>query len=561
MFNKFQNFILVILLFYQTSLYSKSTGFDNFNSKNLSNYFSGIVAFENENNTDALKFFNSSKVLINQHDPYFKRYINSLVLEKKVSNAINVIRSNKDNKNLNFFDAYLLLILDDLKKNNIEKALQNLDRAAKLEIQDSFSKIIIQTLKQYILVFKEKRIFNENKNLGSLSLINEAFQRCYLNDPKTQIYFTNLINKQDVDYSRYIYFYISYLVDKNKITEIKKILSDIYYINSTLLLSQGKSWIEKNNFDKFKKVFSCRNHNHIIGEFLFLISNLYSSEEDYERSNFYLYLSNFSNSKFVFNLSLLAENYYFIEDYDKSKKILKNFTKDNEQYFWYRKKKEAQIISKQKSKSDSLRYITSEFEKISKPNNKMILDIGNFYKNTKDYETAIKFYSEVIKNFNGDSQIKSDLLYRRGGSYERLGDYVNADKDLLNSLTINPDDAYVLNYLAYSWLERNYKIEEAIDMLEIAYAATDDDPYIIDSIGWAYYLTKNFVKAEKFLRRAVELMPDDPIVNDHYGDILWKLDQKIQARYFWNNVLKMKDLETEMIKKINNKLVYGPKNS
>ena len=32
-------------------------------------------------------------------------------------------------------------------------------------------------------------------------------------------------------------------------------------------------------------------------------------------------------------------------------------------------------------------------------------------------------------------------------------------------------------------------------------------------------------------------MPDDPIVNDHYGDILWKLDQKIQARYFWKNVL------------------------
>ena len=43
-----------------------------------------------------------------------------------------------------------------------------------------------------------------------------------------------------------------------------------------------------------------------------------------------------------------------------------------------------------------------------------------------------------------------------------------ADKDLLYSLEINPDDAYVLNYLAYSWLERNFKINEAIEMLEIA---------------------------------------------------------------------------------------------
>ena len=127
----------------------------------------------------------------------------------------------------------------------------------------------------------------------------------------------------------------------------------------------------------------------------------------------------------------------------------------------------------------------------------------------------------------------------------------------MDSLKINPDDAYVLNYLAYSWLERDYKIEKAIKMLEIAYASKKDDPYIIDSIGWAYFLIEDYFKAEKFLKRAVELMPDDPIVNDHYGDILWKLNRKIQARYFWKNVLKMDEAEEEMLKKINIKLVEG----
>ena len=63
------------------------------------------------------------------------------------------------------------------------------------------------------------------------------------------------------------------------------------------------------------------------------------------------------------------------------------------------------------------------------------------------------------------------------------------------------------------------------------------------------------------MRRAVELMPNDPIVNDHYGDILWKLNQKIQARYFWTNVLKMDDAEEEMLKKINIKIIEGLKNS
>ena len=98
-------------------------------------------------------------------------------------------------------------------------------------------------------------------------------------------------------------------------------------------------------------------------------------------------------------------------------------------------------------------------------------------------------------------------------------------------------------------------------MLEKAYSYKSNDPYIIDSIGWAYYLVDNYLKAEEFLMRAVELMPDDPIVNDHYGDILWKLERKIQARYFWTNVLKMKDAETELKKNIKIKLINGLKNS
>ena len=94
-------------------------------------------------------------------------------------------------------------------------------------------------------------------------------------------------------------------------------------------------------------------------------------------------------------------------------------------------------------------------------------------------------------------------------------------------------------------------------MLEKAYNIQSDDPYIIDSPGWAYYLINDFVKAENYLKIAVQLMPDDPIVNDHYGDILWKLNRKIQARYFWSAVIQMKNTDEEMIKNIQNKLISG----
>jgi tetratricopeptide (TPR) repeat protein len=561
MFVKKIKLILIVFLLYQNPLYSQSTSFNDYNFKNLSKYFSGIVAFENKNNSIALQFFNSSKVLLNKHDPYLKRYIYSLVLENKVSQAINIVKNNKDRNNTNFFDAYLLLILDSLKKNNFEKANVYLVKISNLNRLDRFNLAILESLKEYIYVFKENKFLDNKKNFGKLSLISEAFQRCYLEDKATDRYFSNLINDEEADYTRYIYFYLSYLIQNDRIEDAKKITEDLDDINTTLLLSQGKSWIQNDNTKKLINVFSCKNPNDIIGEFLFLISNLYSSQDNFEKSNFYLNLSNFLNPKFVFNLSLVVENQYLNGEYKKAKKTLKKFKKEDSFYYWYRIKKEAQIIAKQRNKKESLNYITAEFEKINKPNNKVIFDIANFYKSSKKYEEAIKYYTELINTFDDLSEMKSDLLYRRGGSYERIGKYDKADKDLLYSLKINPEDAYVLNYLAYSWLERNYKINEAIEMLEKAYSSKSNDPYIIDSIGWAYYLIDDYLKAEKFLKRAVELMPYDPIVNDHYGDILWKLDRKIQARYFWGNVLEMDETEAEMIKNINIKMIMGLKNS
>ena len=561
MLKKLIKLLVISVIFYQTPVYSKSASFNDFNSRDLSNYFSGIVAFENRDNSDALKFFNSSKVLLNKHDLYLKRYVYSLVLEDKILQAINIIKDSGNKNNSDFFEAYILLIVDSLKQNNFVKAEKYLDQSLRFQNQNRFNLVIFETLRKYIHTFRYKEISNNEKNFGNISIITQAFQRCYLKKKNTKSPFLNLINNLDGDYSRYIFFYISYLIENKKIDEAIALAAQYEYISSTLLLSQSKIWIDNGKYEEFNEIFSCNNHNDIIGEFLFLISNLYSSQDDFEKSNFYLNLSNYLNPKFILNTSLVAENFYLNQEYEKAKKVLKNFDKKYEFYYWFRIKKEAQMIVKEQGYQEGINFISRKFDKIENPNLRMIFDIANFYKNSKQYEKAIEYYTQIILTLSEDSDIKSDLLYRRGGSYERLEDYKKADKDLLNSLKIDPDDAYVLNYLAYSWLERDHRIDEAIDMLEKAYSLKSNDPYITDSIGWAYYLIENYVEAEKYLKRAVELMPDDPIVNDHYGDILWKLDRKIQARYFWKNVLSFDDTEDELRKKINIKIIEGLKNS
>ena len=559
MISKIFKIILFLVLSYQTPVYSKSTSFNDFNSRDLSNYFSGIIAYENRDNSEALKYFNLSKVLLNSHDNYLKRYVNSLVLENKVAQAINVVKNNSKKSNSDFFDAYVLLIIDSLKKNDFDKADIYLDQSLRFQEENRINLVIFETLKQYIYTFKNKKLLPNKKNFGNLSLIAEAFQRCYYNDQRTSSFFLNLINSQQGDYSRYIFFYINYLIQNKEFDQAKSVIDQIDYIGSTLLLTQTKSWIDNNKFKSFEKIFSCRNHNDIISEFLFLISNLYSSQDNFEKSNFYLNLSIYLNPKFEFNLSLVAENFFADGEYNKVKKIVRKFKETDEFYYWFRVKKEAQIIVKEQNYEKGTAFIESKFKNIEKPNPKMIFDLANFYKNSKNYELAIDYYSRLISSLEDTSVIKSDILYRRGGSYERLGNYEKSDEDLLHALRIRPDDAYVLNYLAYSWLERDYKIDEAMEMLKIAYNLKSNDPYIIDSIGWAFFLIDEYKEAEKYLKRAVELMPDDPIVNDHYGDILWKLDQKIQARYFWNSVLSFDDTEDDMRENINKKLITGLK--
>ncbi len=557
MFVKKIKLVLIFILLYQNPLHSKSNSFNDFNSKTLSKYFSGIIAFENKDSSRSLDFFNTSKVLLDNHEPYLKRYVYSLVLENRINEAISIIKQKGIKNKPKFFESNLLLTIDSLKRNNFTKAYDNLNQAKELITKDRFNLAIIDSLRDYIFVFKEKRLPSKTKNFGNLSTISSAFQRCYLQDENTESFFLNLINNNDSDFTRYIFFYLTFLIENNQINDAKKITNNIRFINTSLLLSQGKSWIESGNEKKFKRTFSCKNHNDLISEFLFLVSNLYSSQNDFVKSNFYLNLSYYLNPKFSFNLSLIAENQFSNKEYEKAKKTLKKFKKEDDFYYWYRLKKEAQIISKEKNQKETLDYLITNFKKIEKPNEKIIFDIANFYRNAKEYKQAIKYYTKVLNIIDDDLEIKADLYYRRGASHERMGNYEEADKDMLLSLKIDPDNAYVLNYLAYSWLERDFKITNAIEMLERAYFLENNDPYIIDSIGWAYYLIEDYVKAEKYLRRAVEQMPDDATVNDHYGDTLWKLGQKIQARYFWKSVYKMKDVDEELLNKINSKIIEG----
>ena len=116
-------------------------------------------------------------------------------------------------------------------------------------------------LKQYLYVFEENKIPTKKGEFGNFSFVNEVFQKCYLGNKSTKAYFENLINNKDsgraknTDHSRYIFFYINYLIENNKHQDAKEISTNLEYLKSSLLISQGKKWIEDEKQEEFQKVF------------------------------------------------------------------------------------------------------------------------------------------------------------------------------------------------------------------------------------------------------------------------------------------------------------------
>ena len=111
--------------------------------------------------------------------------------------------------------------------------------------------------------------------------------------------------------------------------------------------------------------------------------------------------------------------------------------------------------------------------------------------------------------------------------------------------------------MAYSWLERK-NIPRAKKMLQQANELSNWKlGYIIDSLGWAYFLTNDYVEAERLLKLAYEKSPYEAEIYDHYGDVLWRLNKKLQARYVWKNALKLETIDDKIRKKIEYKITNG----
>ena len=551
-------FFVIIFIFFST-LQAKTL--DRFNKADkISDYFSGVLLLNQGKFDESYQYFKKLEGLEKSHSSFSSRYLYSLVNSGNFREAYSFSKKLERDQKASF-ESDLIMGIYYLKNSKFDLSIKYFSKTKNSEARtllDSYlahSLFVWSDLNQNKFE-KAKSDFNQlDDRFDNLKKIQNTFLHCFFMSEKTDTLFKELLSDEKTNFSRYNYFYAKYFESINQKDKAKKIIDNsLEKYPRNLLLNQYKIDLinSKNNFD-----FDCKKKQHIVAEILYITANALSSQSIYPLSNFYLNLSKYLNKEFLAFDTLMAENLYKINDLSGAKNIYKKLTNYGDAFKWYSNKQISRILIQEKKRDKSIKLLSKSFNDLSYKGVYETYDYAEFLKNNEEFESAIKHYTDILKVIDKDHSLYPQVTDGRGVAYERIGEWDKAEKDLLDSLKVSPEQAYVINYLAYSWIEQGVKIKKSLEMLRKANKIKSNDPFIIDSLGWALYKLERYQESKNYLQLAVRLMPADPIVNDHYGDVLWKNGDKIQARYYWNYVLNLEKAEEDLKEKIEQKLIKG----
>ena len=178
---------------------------------------------------------------------------------------------------------------------------------------------------------------------------------------------------------------------------------------------------------------------------------------------------------------------------------------------------------------------------------------GDLLRRKSRFADAVALYDRAIARVGSPSRAAWPLFYERGIAHERAGNWPAAESDFEFALRLAPDHPSVLNYLGYAWTERNTRLDQARAMIQRAVDQRPNEGAFIDSLGWVQLKQGDRAEALKNLEKAVELQPEDPVVNGHLGDALAAAGRWREAEFQWRRALSLKP-EPEETQRITERL-------
>jgi len=164
---------------------------------------------------------------------------------------------------------------------------------------------------------------------------------------------------------------------------------------------------------------------------------------------------------------------------------------------------------------------------------------GDIFFQSESYQKAFDAYTQsiAIHSYEKNKDEFIELHYNRALTAEKLDRVKEMEQDLLLILEKEPENSNVLNTLGFLLTEKTKRYKEAQSYIEKALKLAPDDMATIDSMGWVLYHQGFLEKARHFLEKAYK-MEADPEISAHYGEVLWKLEKRQQAKEIWQKAVK-----------------------
>ena len=563
--NKKIFYIVFLLLFIANYSHLNANILDNKkrlvkNSNYFSNYLSGSVSLQKNDSQKAYGFFENIENLGTYHSEFNLKYVETLVNNGKIEEAYIFIKK-LDKSYQSLYPFNLILFVYDFKKERYSK-LKNYISLPKQSLSDPLLAELHQNLSLWADLSNKnieelnQKIGTSNSSFKNVSLTQKILINLYLDNPKNiDLYFNEISNKKEL--GRYNYFYLSYYLEKNNKDKINDIINRNLEISSeNLLFKQLFLDSRENKFYKIDKFYKRKNINHGLAELFYLFANFYQNYEQVQISNFYLNLSEYLNPNFQSNKILKVENLIILNNLEQSEKEIKVIEKLGKEFYWYANLTRLRFLPNINSEKQ-INLLESFLKNNEFFASEKYFELANFVRVNKNYSKSIELYEKSIASKKDKKDGDWIYYYNLAISQERAGLWENAEKSFLQALKISPKQPEVLNYLAYSWLEKKINLDKAKEMLVEAVNISKGRGYILDSLGWAYFLLKDYDKAEEILQTAYEKEPSEAVIYDHYGDVLWTNGKEIQARYVWQNAIKLKNIEQDLKESINKKIIFG----
>ena len=309
------------------------------------------------------------------------------------------------------------------------------------------------------------------------------------------------------------------------------------------------------DIDALKSYFGSGNNVKKKHNYQFILANLFSylsfiSSSQKNIPNSYLKILN-EISHFL-EPSLGNSNYFLAEIYSNEnnfKIALNKLNRISKNSFIYpysiiKKYKILKIIDKNRSNL----FLKSVKKKYPK-NNEILLLVANQYRDENRCDKAIKIYNELIKK----SISKNSFYYFKAICLDKLNKWNDSKKILIDLISKNPNDAYVLNYLSYSMAVRSEDLIKAKKLIIRAIEIDKNNGFFLDTLGWIQFKLNDTKNAIRTIQLAIELEPNNSEIIDHLGDIYYKVGRKKEAIYEWNKALTG-NADNKLKEKIRSKL-------